>query len=132
MKVLKLKRSDWAYFFEAFITVITVRIRFVVSSFEGLLKHYHKTDGPYKIDDEAVLNIKIALHRVRKLSLWKNQCLVYSLAARKMLSRRNIDSSLYIGVKISSETPDFGHAWLTSNELEIIESSEDHMKITEY
>ncbi len=62
---------------------------------------------------ELLKIIKVAVRRGNKLAIWDNKCLVCSLAARKMLEKRNISSTLHLGVRYANEHKMEAHAWLT-------------------
>jgi len=63
---------------------------------------------------QTLTEIRVALERANKIAIWKNVCLVKSFAARFMLQRRGIASSIYLGVSIVNETKLAAHAWLIS------------------
>jgi hypothetical protein len=63
---------------------------------------------------QTLKEIRIAVERANKIAIWKNVCLVKSFAARFMLQRRGIASSIYLGVTITNETKLAAHAWLIS------------------
>lgn len=64
---------------------------------------------------QTLKEISIAVERANKIAIWKNVCLVKSFAARLMLQRRGIPSSIYLGVTITNETKLAAHAWLISS-----------------
>lgn len=64
---------------------------------------------------QTLKEIRIAVERANKIAIWKNVCLVKSFAARLMLQRRGIPSSIYLGVAITNETKLAAHAWLISS-----------------
>lgn len=63
---------------------------------------------------QTLKEIRIAIERANKIAVWKNVCLVKSFAARFMLQRRGIASSIYLGITITNETKLAAHAWLIS------------------
>ena len=76
---------------------------------------------------EELLQIKRAVGRANKLALWKNVCLVQSVAARWMLRRRKISSEVIFGVKPGEEkTHIMAHAWVNSHGLEIVNQGGDY------
>lgn len=66
-------------------------------------------------DVHLLKNIRIAIERANKIAFWSNVCLVKSFAARLMLQRRGIASSIYLGVTIKNGKELAAHAWLISN-----------------
>jgi hypothetical protein len=67
--------------------------------------------------------IKLATSYASILSLWKNKCLVQSLAARRMLSRRSITSQLMLGVMHNDRNHILTHAWIISGNVEVVAKS---------
>lgn len=63
------------------------------------------------------LSVAKAIHITAKHTPWKSECLVTSIAAMIMLARRNIDSTLYLGVARSNSGEMVAHAWLRSGQL---------------
>lgn len=73
--------------------------------------------------------IRNATVQANLLSFWKNKCLVQSLAARWMLNRRKISSTLALSVKMDSRGKFVAHASLKVNDFEIVKSIEDYLEI---
>jgi hypothetical protein len=88
------------------------------------------------IKTKAYLNSQadlITLHRVRdavsranKLAIWKNICLTKSIAARFMLQRRHISSTMYLGLQFKNSKELSAHAWLVSGEIQITPKGSQH------
>ena len=49
-----------------------------------------------------------------KYTFWESQCLVKAIAGMKMLERRGIDSTLYLGTARDESGKMIAHAWLRS------------------
>ncbi|MDN4526742.1 lasso peptide biosynthesis B2 protein [Fictibacillus fluitans] len=65
--------------------------------------------------DVPVLNsISDALHIISRRTPWESKCLVRAIAASKMLSRRKIPSTLYLGTAKDKSGKLIAHAWLRS------------------
>ena len=73
--------------------------------------------------------IKTAIQRASKISLWKNKCLIQSLAARRMLNRRKIPSQLSLGVAKGENGKMIAHAWLKAGDFEIVEKAGDFSEL---
>lgn len=69
----------------------------------------------------VIENIRDAVQRAGQVSPWRNRCLVSSLAARCMLSRRDIPSQIWLGVIKSDKNRLQAHAWLKSGEIEVVD-----------
>ncbi len=72
----------------------------------------------------AVKQISWALHLMRRYAFWESQCLVMALAAMKMLARRGIDSTLYMGTAKDQEGRMIAHAWLRSGPVYVTGAEE--------
>jgi hypothetical protein len=58
-----------------------------------------------------IYKISQAIVRSRKIIPWKSKCLTEAIAAKIMLQRRNIESTLYLGVNKNGDKM-VAHAWL--------------------
>ena len=71
----------------------------------------------------TLIQIKSAIQRASRVSPWKNKCLVSSLAARRMLNRRRIESQVLLGVAKDSGKKLIAHAWIRSGDFEVVEKN---------
>jgi hypothetical protein len=66
-------------------------------------------------DDPKILKqVSQAIHIMSAYTFWESQCLVKAIAGMKMLERRKIDSTLYLGTAKDEEGKLIAHAWLRS------------------
>lgn len=74
-----------------------------------------ETTFTINLSDKATLsNISQALHIMSRYTFWESECLVKAIAGMKMLEKRKIESTLYLGTA-KDEFGDFiAHAWLRS------------------
>lgn len=73
-------------------------------------------ETPFVRDDAERLilqSVSDALHIMSRYTLWESECLVKAIAGMKMLKKRNIESTLYLGTA-KDETGLIAHAWLRS------------------
>jgi len=61
-----------------------------------------------------VKSVTKAVHSMRRYAWWECKCLVSAVAAMKMLSRRGIDCTLYLGTAKDENGQLIAHAWLRS------------------
>jgi len=80
--------------------------------------------------NEKPESVKLAISRAGRLAPWKNICLVQSFAARWMLQRRKIYSTLSIGVKHDQNKNIMAHAWLSVQGFEIVPRGGNYIPIT--
>jgi hypothetical protein len=59
-------------------------------------------------------NISHAIDIMSQRTPWESKCLVKAIAGLKMLARRGIDSTLYLGTARDDSTKMIAHAWLRS------------------
>jgi len=62
--------------------------------------------------ERTVRDVAFAIRLASRYTLWKSQCLVRALAGLKMLERRGIASTLYLGTGRDEAGKLAAHAWL--------------------
>ena len=76
----------------------------------------HMKETPYVGYTEQELSlvrqISRAVHTMSRVTWWESQCLVKAVAAMKMLERRGIPSTLYLGSGRDDKGMMVAHAWL--------------------
>ncbi|OCT11548.1 stage V sporulation protein S [Paenibacillus pectinilyticus] len=70
--------------------------------------------SPLHIDRRKVSSVASAIQTMSRYTPWDSKCLVRALAAMKMLERRKIDSTLYLGTAKDETGSMIAHAWLRS------------------
>ncbi|WP_238162705.1 lasso peptide biosynthesis B2 protein [Cohnella sp. AR92] len=74
-----------------------------------------ETPHVHPLEQERLIRrISEAVRVMSRHTLWESQCLVQALAARKMLERRKLDSTLYLGTAKDKQGKLIAHAWLRS------------------
>ncbi|WP_246202484.1 lasso peptide biosynthesis B2 protein [Virgibacillus doumboii] len=58
--------------------------------------------------------ISQAIQIMSKYTFWESECLVKAIAAMKMLEKRDIESTLYLGMAKDESGQLIAHAWLRS------------------
>ena len=81
-------------------------------------------------DTDLLKEIRLALFNADRLSLWKNRCLVQSIAGRWMLQRRGIGSRLSLGVDLDKDKKLIAHAWLKAGDFEMVEKSGNYHELS--
>jgi Transglutaminase-like superfamily len=77
------------------------------------------TYNPSSLDIDILKNITEAIHIMSNYTIWESQCLVKAIAGMKMLERRQIESTLYLGVAKDGTGKLIAHAWLRSGQFYI-------------
>jgi thymidylate synthase len=122
VKFLKLSSTERRLFIEAVCETLLVRI--VTTSrntrkYASWLGQSQAETEPVAFDTrrkEQVLQIKTAITRCRHL-VWARKCLVESIAAKRMLNRRQIPATLYMGVAKNEKGKLIAHAWIRSGDI---------------
>lgn len=105
-------------FIEAFILLGWARIlkNLSFSKVVPLLGEQMK-ETPYDIDSsnkKNLVNISQAINIMSRYTFWESQCLVKAIAAMRMLERRKIESTIYLGTAKDEKGKMIAHAWLRS------------------
>lgn len=77
--------------------------------------HMEETDASQEVQHhEVICRVARAVHTMSHYTLWESQCLVQAVAALKMLARRGIGCTLYLGTAKDDNGRLIAHAWLRS------------------
>lgn len=109
-----------AYLFAAKLMLLILPFKYFTRSNTG--KNYIDNGFDFKY----LSNIKVAISRANRLAWWTNVCLVQSFAARWMLQRRKIKSSMSIGVNFDKHQKLIAHAWLKVADFEVVAKDGDY------
>ncbi len=105
-------------FVEAFIFLAWARIlKSKKFSKVSALLGKHMDETPLCLDEKKYIILKQVSQSVNimsKYTFWESMCLVRAIAAMKMLERRNIESTLYLGTGKDETGKMIAHAWLRS------------------
>ncbi|NIK76076.1 hypothetical protein FHS15_001183 [Paenibacillus castaneae] len=84
-----------------------------------------ETDSTHIQKDHEILSrIYIAIDVMNRNTFWETKCLVRAIAAMRMLEKRKIDSTLYLGTAKDASGKLIAHAWLRSGALYITGAEE--------
>ncbi|MCD7033163.1 lasso peptide biosynthesis B2 protein [Metabacillus sp. GX 13764] len=78
---------------------------------------------------EWVSKISFAIDCMSRYTFWESMCLVKGIAAVKMLERRKIESTLYLGTAKDSTGNMIAHAWVRSG-TQYVTGKEEMKKFT--
>ncbi len=127
-----LPRKEKFLFTEAVIFLLTAKLMLLLLPFRICLRTITIQQYEAQPSVETLNSFKEAIIRANRLSCWKNVCLVQAFAARWMLQRRKIGSSLSIGIKQDSEKIMSAHAWLMVGNHKIVSGAKDYLPIIKY
>lgn len=116
--VVKLNKRQKMLLLEAFIFLAWARLMKVIP-FRRLapMLGTHMNESTYE-DTPSMTDIlryvSSAVHIMSKYTFWESECLVKAIAGMKMLQRRGIESTLYLGTAKDENGKMIAHAWLRS------------------
>lgn len=101
----------WAAVFRLMIFFVPVKY---------MKKHYGISGGESplfesKYNYQKARSIAYHVNRIADHTPWESKCLVRALTAQRLLSKRKISSTLYLGVKKDGELM-IAHAWIRTGE----------------
>ncbi|ASN05980.1 lasso peptide biosynthesis B2 protein [Virgibacillus necropolis] len=76
-----------------------------------------------------IKDVSAAIRIMSPHTFWESQCLVKAIAGQKLLARRHIDSTLYLGTAKDKNGELIAHAWLRSGSF-YVSGSEGMEKFT--
>lgn len=113
----RLSRADWLLLAEAGWWMGVARLAVVTLPFRWVMRAggTHMAESPRELDPrraEQVERVAWAVNTVRLFTPWDSNCLAQALAGARMLQRRGIASTIYLGVTAASPQELGAHAWL--------------------
>lgn len=132
-KFAALERGRRSLLLEAVIFLFLSKALLLVMPLKTVLAISQLPEGIIKTPVQSLLKeLKWSLQFADKLSLWKNRCLVKSIAGRWMLRRRKIASTLCLGVKHGENENLNAHAWLKVDDYEIVDSGHGYYELASF
>jgi hypothetical protein len=87
----------------------------------------HMNETSFQIDHsdlKLIRTVSQAVNMMSRYTFWESMCLVKAIAAMKMLERRHIESTLYLGTGKDENGKLIAHAWLRSGPFYITGAEE--------
>ena len=101
---------------EAIFFMLTSKVLLMIIPFRVNKKFFKKNEKLFEQANIQLLKeIQLSIDRANRMAFWGNVCLVKSFAARIMLQRRGIASTIFLGVQLKGGKEISAHAWLMSN-----------------
>ena len=125
-KFRKLPRTEKMLLMEAFYRLLTARLAILIFPFRKIAPRLgvHMQETPTAEQPQytrILLQIRQAVRRASRYTPWESACLVQAIAGKRMLKRRNIPSTLYLGLTKSEKEKEKkklkAHAWLRSGNI---------------
>ena len=120
-KFKKLTCREQMLFLEALVLHLWTGLLLKIIPFKWIPGIFTNSQGTgLRAQTEVIEVIRDAIGRASGVSLWRNRCLVSSLAGRCVLRRRKIPSQLSLGVAKDTGGNTVAHAWLRAGDIEIV------------
>lgn len=120
-------------FLEAFIYLGWARILKILpfsKVFPSLGQQMEETSlSPIDANKVTLQKVSQAINLMSRYTFWESQCLVKAIAGMKMLEKRGVESTLYLGTAKDEQGKLIAHAWLRSGPF-YISGSEGMEKFT--
>jgi hypothetical protein len=124
IKFFRLPVNEKKLFFEAIYLAIWSRIYINLFPFRKFAVHLGNVREvvPFQnIKDSLVVKeVCRAMKRSSRYLPFPKKCLVEAVVAKKMLEKRNIKSTLYLGVSKKEQNEMIAHAWLVIDDIVIV------------
>ncbi len=118
-RVWQLSRAEWWLLVEANCWLGLARLAVLIIPLRCIAPHLGHHMQESSIDDDpkqraTVMRIAWTIRTMRSYAPWTRNCLAQAIAAKRMLQRRHIPCTLYLGVAKNATDGLHAHAWLRS------------------
>ncbi len=131
-KFFSISKTEQKLFFEAYFTSFFVRMNLLFTTFNYYSKKIGVLNADTKntnnLNNEFLFSVSLAVKRAAKYSIWRNKCLEQAITAKKMLKKRQIESTIFFGVCKNNNKLE-AHAWVKVGEMFVI-GEKNHKKFT--
>jgi hypothetical protein len=109
--------QTFAWLLLSFILVRIIPLRWFSSLLGGFKK---EIETELKATDLVkITSVKKSIKRIKKILPWKVKCFEEAIAAKKVLEKYRIKSTLYLGVDKNENKQLIAHAWLNNGDFKI-------------
>ncbi len=121
-KLLRLPLADKVLLLEALVLLALARAAVLLLPFRWVARLLGKQEAQTAVLEAAgrtadVRRVAVMVRRASKNVPWTSKCLDQALAAKVMLARRRISTTVYFGVNHDRQGRLAAHAWLRSGNL---------------
>ncbi len=121
-RYFKLPASDKRLLAEAFVGHARSRILVAIRPFSRIAEELGKKDfetGWETIEEQRQLLYRIswAVRAAAGKTPWDSKCLVQVMTAKRMLKKRGIESTVYLGIRKKDGKDMAAHAWIRSGDI---------------
>jgi hypothetical protein len=119
IKFIKLKQEHKLLLTEAFImlgfsrfVLLTLKFKKIAPKLGGYMRQAPEEANALQITEAR--EVGWAVNVMSRHTSWESKCLVQAMAAKLMLSRRKLKSTLYLGMTKDENGKLMAHAWIKS------------------
>lgn len=114
--------KDKVLLLEALLLTGIARVIMLLIPFQKYKRYIgtHNEETPYETDInhyETIKKVAWAVSSISRYTPWESKCLVQALTAQRMLKKRRISSTLYLGVAKDGGDGLKAHAWLRCGQI---------------
>lgn len=126
----KLTLIDWFLLAEAALLMGLARMAVLTLPFRWVMRACgtHMAESPLNLpagDAEAAARVAWAIDTMRLFTPWDSNCLAQAIASARMLQRRGVATTTYLGVASGQKNDLDAHAWVRCGE-KIILGEQNH------
>jgi len=115
---MRISLKEVGLFAEAWICLAIARLMLVFMPFKRIVPFLKRKKANRRADHVRLGMIQLAIARACVRSPWRTKCFEQALAAKMMLNRRGIESTVSFGLrKASAGDAIEAHAWLQSGDF---------------
>lgn len=123
--LLKLSWSDKKLYACIFLLTGYYRRRILKTSFSdiavnmGSLNQVNDSEANQN-QIEVIMKYKIAIERVSRHTIWESKCLVKALVLQKLMTKHQINHTIYFGLAKNDQNEMIAHAWVKCGDVVVI------------
>ena len=116
-KYFLLRPDEKSIFIKALMSLIWVKLILVVMPFKYYAKKLGEKDKetmnePLVAEHDFIILVKDSVRRASRYNIIKPKCFTEAIVAKKLLNKKKIPSTLYLGVAKDKQQKMIAHAWL--------------------
>lgn len=109
---------EYLLFLEAWYFLAKARLMLVFQPFKKIIPTLRNSTKKNQGSVQQLEQIQLSIARACVRSPWRTKCFEQALAAKMMLKRRDIESTIFFGVRKADDGKNIhAHAWLKSGDI---------------
>jgi len=129
----RISREERILFLKALYLLLIWKLRILILPMPAYVKFFGNKGIEESNTDETyskyIRMIQAAVHRADSVLPWKSKCLTEAITTKRLLDRKNIKTTLFLGVAKDEQQKLIAHAWVRWGER-IISGERGYEKFT--